>query len=170
MKNIQTRLLTVLIILFFSQKLVGMEYDMSNQEALIRNNEKIIKKYFEEAWNQGKLEVLDEIIAPNYVNHSPGMPNPIPGPDGLKPIIAGLRKAFPDLCFTIENMVITDSLVAIHCTMHGTHEGDLFGFPPTNREIKINQMQIERIQNGQIVEHWRQSDDLGMMKQLGQID
>lgn len=136
---------------------------------LIQSNEQIIKKYFNEAWNQGKLEVLDEIIAPNYINHTPGSPNPIPGPEGLKPIIASLRKAFPDLKFTIENMVISEEQVAIHCIMYGTHTGDLFGLPPTGKKVKVNQMQIERIKEGKIVEHWRQSDDLGMMKQLGQI-
>ena len=97
------------------------------------------------------------------------MPNPVPGPEGLKPIISALRKAFPDLCFTIENMVISETQVAIHCTMHGTHKGDLFGLAATGRKIKVNQMQIERIINGKLVEHWRQSDDLGMMRQLGQI-
>lgn len=136
----------------------------------IQQNEKIIKRYFEEAWNQGKLEVLDEIIAPNYVNHSPGMPNPPPGPEGLKPIIKGLRKAFPDLHFTIKNMVITENQVAIHSIMSGTHEGDLFGLPATGKKINVNQLQIERIENGKIVEHWRQSDDLGMMRQLGQMN
>ncbi|MES2122318.1 MAG: ester cyclase [Chlamydiota bacterium] len=134
-----------------------------------QQNEEIIKKYFEEAWNRGNLDVLDEIIAPNYLNHSPGMPNPPPGPEGLKPIIRGLRKAFPDLHFTIENMVVTAHQVAIHSIMHGTHQGDLFGLPPTGKKVKVNQMQIERIVDGKIVEHWRQSDDLGMMKQLGQI-
>lgn len=135
-----------------------------------QQNEKIIKRYFEEAWNQGKLEVLDEIIAPDYVNHSPGMPNPLPGPEGLKPIIEGLRKAFPDLHFTIENMVVTENQVAIHSIMSGTHEGDLFGLPATGKKVNVNQLQIERIENGKIVEHWRQSDDLGMMRQLGQIE
>ncbi len=133
----------------------------------IQQNETLIKRYFEEVWNQGQLEVLDEIMSSDYLNHSPGMPNPQPGPEGLKPIIAGLRKAFPDLHFSIENMVVTENQVAIHCTMHGTHTGDLFGLPPTGKKIKVNQMQIERIQNGKIVEHWRQSDDAGMMRQLG---
>lgn len=134
----------------------------------IQHNEQIIERYFDEVWNQGKLNVLDEIIDPKYVNHSPGMPNPEPGPAGLKPIIAGMRKAFPDLCFNIENMVVTEEQVAVHCTMHGTHTGDLFGLAATGKKIIVNQMQIERIQNGKIIEHWRQSDDLGMMKQLGQ--
>jgi steroid delta-isomerase-like uncharacterized protein len=134
----------------------------------IEHNELLIKRYFNEVWNQGKLEVLDEIMSPNYINHSPGTPNPVPGPEGLKPIIAGLRKAFPDLHFTINNLVITEQQVAVHCTMQGTHNGDLFGMPATGKKVTVNQMQIERIKQGKITEHWRQSDDLGMLKQLGQ--
>ncbi len=135
----------------------------------IELNEKIIRRYFDEVWNQGKLEVLDEIIAATYVNHSPGMPNPILGPEGLKPIITELRKAFPDLHFTIENMIVAEKQVAIHCTMYGTHEGNLFGLLPTGKKVKVNQMQIEYIEDGKIIAHWRQSDDLGMLRQLGKI-
>lgn len=135
---------------------------------ILQQNEKIIQRYFEEVWNQGKLDVLDELLDPTYSNHSPGMPNPPPGPAGLKPIIAGLRKAFPDLHFTIENMIVTEQQVAVHCTMRGTHKDDLFGLPATGKKVVVNQMQIERIKNGKIIEHWRQSDDLGMMKQLEQ--
>jgi steroid delta-isomerase-like uncharacterized protein len=132
-------------------------------------NEQLIIKYFEEVWNKGKLEVLDDIIAPNYINHSPGMENPPPGPEGLKPIVAAIRKAFPDLNYVIENIVVSDSQVAVHTTMHGTHTGDFFGIAPTNKTIKVSQMQIERIENNKIVEHWRVTDDLSMMRQLGQI-
>lgn len=135
----------------------------------IEKNKILIERYFEEVWNQGKLEVLDEIIDADYINHSPGMPNPERGPQGLKPIVAGIRKAFPDLKFEIKNMVVTDEQVAIHCIMHGTHKADLFGIPPTGKVITVNQMQIERIIDGKIVEHWRQSDDLGLLQQLGQI-
>ena len=132
-------------------------------------NEKLIIKYFEDVWNNGKLEILDEIISPNYINHTPGMPNPLPGPEGLKPIVAGIRHAFPDLRYVIENMIVSDSQVAVHTTMHGTHTGDFFGLAPTNKVIKVSQMQIERIENNQIVEHWRVTDELSMLRQLDQI-
>ncbi len=135
----------------------------------MHQNEKIIRRYFDEAWNQGKLEVLDEIIDPNYINHSPGLPDPLPGPNGLKPIIAAIRTGLPDLHFQIEDLVITENKVAIRCTMQGTHLGDLFDIQPTGKKVKINQMQIEYIKDGKIFEHWRQSDDMGLMKQLGQI-
>jgi predicted SnoaL-like aldol condensation-catalyzing enzyme len=78
-------------------------------------NEQIIKRYFEEVWNQGKVDVLDEIVAPSYVNHNPGAPHCPPGPEGLKPIVLAIRQAFPDLNYTIENIVATESQVAVHC-------------------------------------------------------
>lgn len=100
---------------------------------------------------------------------NPGMPNPIPGPEGLKPIIKEIRKAFPDLKYVIENMVISDNQVAVHTIMHGTHTGDFFGIAPTNKKIKVSQIQIERIANNKIIEHWRVTDELTLLKQLGQI-
>jgi len=133
------------------------------------NNEQLIIRYFEEVWNQGKLDVLDEIISADYINHSPGMPNPPRGPEGLKPIVSAIRKAFPDLKYVIENMVISEHQVAVYTTMYGIHKGDFFGLAPTHKSIKVSQMQIERIANNKIIEHWRVTDDLTMMRQLGQI-
>jgi len=136
----------------------------------IAENRAIIERYFYQVWNQGQLEILDEIIDPGYINHSPGIANPEKGANGLKPIVSALRLGFPDLRFEIEDMVIADQKMAIRCTMYGTHLGDLFGIPPTGRSVKVNQFQIEHIKNGKIIEHWRQSDDIGMMRQLGQIE
>jgi predicted ester cyclase len=135
--------------------------------SLIEQNKQMISRYFEEVWNQGKLEVLDELIAPNYINHSPKAPNPKPGPEGLKPIVAALRKGMPDVKYTIQDMVVSSDKVAVRLIITGTHTGDLFGIAPTGKKVAFNQFQIERIENGKIVEHWRQTDDLGMMKQLG---
>ena len=137
--------------------------------SVIEQNTHLITRYFEEVWNQGKLDVLDEIMSADYINHSPGMPNPPRGPEGLKPIVAAIRDAFPDLRYEIKNMVVSDDQVAIHTIMHGTHKGDFFGIAPTGKTIAVAQMQIERIEDGRIVEHWRVTDDLNFMKQLGQI-
>lgn len=135
----------------------------------ISKNKTLIERYFEEVWNNGELDVLDDIIHQNYINHSPGMPNPEKGPAGLKPIVAAMRVGFPDLNFKIDDLIITDQNIAIRSTMSGTHAGELFGMPATGKKVVVNQFQFEHIQDGKIIEHWRQSDDLGMMKQLGQI-
>ena len=133
-------------------------------------NEALVRRYFTEVWNEGNVAVLDEIIASDYVNHSPGMPNPAPGPDGLMPIITAMRQGFPDLHYEILHLVVTDDQVAAHTLMQGTHTGNFFGMSPTDKKINVAQMQIEKISNGKIVEHWRVTDDMTFMKQLGQIE
>lgn len=133
----------------------------------IEQNKRLVTRYFDEVWNQGKLEVLNELIAPDYINHSPGAPNPKPGPEGLKPIVEAIRKGIPDVKYTIQDMVVAPDKVAVRVVMTGTHTGDFFGIAPTGKRVTVNQFQIERIENGKIVEHWRQTDDLGMMRQLG---
>ena len=135
----------------------------------LEKNKALVTRYFEEVWNQGKLEVLDEIIDSDYINHSPGMPNPHPGPEGLKPIVSAIRQAFPDLKYVIKNMVISEEQVAIHTTMQGTHLGNFFGLVPTGKMIKVSQMQIEQIKNDKIIAHWRVTDDLALLRQLGQM-
>jgi predicted ester cyclase len=127
----------------------------------------LARRYFEEVWNRGQVDVLDELLAPEYVNHTPSFGNPPPGPNGLKPIVLAMRRAFPDLHFTIEDVVATPDAVAVRTTMTGTHTGDLFGTAPTYRRIKVMQIQIERVRGGRIVEHWRVTDELTLMRQLG---
>ncbi|HET9444876.1 MAG TPA: ester cyclase [Steroidobacteraceae bacterium] len=130
-------------------------------------NEQLARRYFEEVWNRGKLDVLDELLAPNYINHTPSSPDPAPGPDGLKPIVLAMRRAFPDLRYEIKDVVATEESVVIRVVMTGTHRGDLFGLAPTNRRVTVNQINIERIENGRIAEHWRVTDELTLMRQLG---
>jgi steroid delta-isomerase-like uncharacterized protein len=127
----------------------------------------LARRYFEEVWNQGKVEVLDELLSPDYVNHTPSAGNPPAGPDGLKPIVLAIRRAFPDLHYTIEDVIVAADVVVIRTTMTGTHEGALFGIPPTHRKVKVMQIQIERVRDGRIIEHWRVTDELTLMRQLG---
>lgn len=130
-------------------------------------NERLIRIYFEEVWNKGRLEVLDDIVAPDYVNHSPGVPNPIPGPEGLKPIVKAMREGFPDLHYTIEDIVVAAEKVAVRVTMRGTNTGPFFGAAPTGRKVVVGQMQIEWIKDGKISQHWRRTDDVTLGWQLG---
>ena len=131
-------------------------------------NKAVLQRYFMEGWNQGRLDVFDEIIHQNYQNHNPYTPNLMPGAQGVKATVALLRVAFPDLKFVIENQVVTDLKVATRCTMYGTHQGALLGIPPTGKRVAVKQFQIDRFVDGKIIEHWRVSDSLGMLRQLGQ--
>jgi predicted ester cyclase len=80
-----------------------------------------------------------------------------------------LRTAFPDLQFTIEELVAEGGTVAGRLTMSGTHEGPLMGTPPTGRFVRQDQMHLVRFRDGKAVEHWGVRDELGMMRQLGVI-
>jgi steroid delta-isomerase-like uncharacterized protein len=129
----------------------------------------LARRYFEEVWNQGKVDVLDELLAPDYVNHTPSVGNPPPGPNGLTPIVLAIRRAFPDLHFTIEDVIQTADAVVIRTRMRGTHRGDFFGIAPTHRTVDVMQIQIERVRNNRITEHWRVTDELTLMRQLGVV-
>jgi steroid delta-isomerase-like uncharacterized protein len=124
-------------------------------------------RYYEEIWNQGRLEVCDELIAPDYVNHSAPLPGLPPGPGGLRQIVAAVRRAFPDLHYTIEDMVLGGEKAALRTTMRGTHRGDFLGVAPTGRKVEVRELQIEHFRDGQIVAHWHLIDDLGLRRQLG---
>jgi steroid delta-isomerase-like uncharacterized protein len=133
------------------------------------NNRRLIQRYFKEVWNEGRLDVLDELLTPDYINHSPGVPNPRPGPADLKPIVASMRAGIPDLHYTILDLVVAEDKVTAFVRMTGTHRGDFFGIPPTGRSIDVRQMQIEWIRGGRICQHWRITDDLTLLRQLGQL-
>jgi steroid delta-isomerase-like uncharacterized protein len=129
--------------------------------------ETVIRRYFLELFNQGRLELVDELLHPEYVNHSPGSPALPRGRAGVAIVVEALRRAMPDLHYEIEDMVVGHDSVAVRATLTGTQHGELFGLPPTGKPIAVTQMTFERFQDGKIVAHYRQTDDLGMLRQLG---
>jgi steroid delta-isomerase-like uncharacterized protein len=127
----------------------------------------IMGRYYEEIWNQGRLEVCDQLIAPDYVNHSAPLPGLPAGPGGLKQIVAAVRRAFPDLHYTIEDLVVGGEKAALRTTMRGTHQGAFLGVAPTGRQVEVQELQIEHLRDGQIVAHWHLIDEQGLQRQLG---
>ena len=133
-------------------------------------NKVIVRRFFEEAFEQGNLAVLDEILAPNSVssgpNALPGMPT---GPEGAKMTITMYRNAFPDLHFTIDEQIAEGNTVVTRWAAHGTHNGELAGVPATGKQATVVGMGVDRIENGKIVESWGLFDQFGMLQQLGVI-
>ena len=120
-----------------------------------------------EAFNQGKLEVIDEVIADNHIDHAvlpPGLP---PGKEGLKLLAKGLRSAFPDLKITIDLQVAEGDLVVAHATTTGTMKGEFAGMPPSGKTATWESIHIARVKDGKVVEHWAVQDQLSMLQQLG---
>jgi steroid delta-isomerase-like uncharacterized protein len=133
-------------------------------------NKAIVRRIFEEAFGQGNLAVLDEIIAPDQVNGGPGaLPEMPPGPEGNKMLITAYRNAFPDLHFTVDEQIAEGNMVVTRWTAHGTHNGELAGIPPTGKRATVVGMGVDRVENGKIVASWGLFDQFGMLQQLGVI-
>lgn len=128
--------------------------------------ESLIRRIFDEAFNQGNLAVVDELISLDHLAHTAfgGAPH---GPGGLKWLIAMFRTAFPDLHCTVEDEISVADQFAAHWTMRGTHKGFFMGNAPTGRQIDVQAMIFGRIANGQIVEDWTLIDQMGILQQLG---
>lgn len=130
-------------------------------------NKAVVRRIFEEGFNQNKPSVWDELIAPTYVNHD--LPAPAPGSEGFK-IVAGMfTAAFPDLHVTLEDELAEGDRVATRGYFTGTHKGTFQGIPPTGKPIKVPYIDIWRLENGKAVENWVQMDQMGLMQQLGVI-
>ena len=126
----------------------------------------LIRRIFYEAFNQGNLEIVDDLLAPNHYAHVSvgGAPN---GPQGLKLMIAIFRTAFPDLLCTVEDEIEGSDKFAVRWSMHGTHLGMFLGNSPTGRKINVPGIIFGRIKNGRIIEDWTLTDQLGILEQLG---
>lgn len=125
-------------------------------------------RWFDEIWNQGRLETADELLAPGAVVHDPGIAgHDANDPSDLKEQVQTLRGAFPDLHIHVDEIVCEGDYVAMRCTASGTHLGDGLGIPPTGREIRIQGMSMGRWENGRLCEGWNQFDLMSLFRQLG---
>jgi steroid delta-isomerase-like uncharacterized protein len=131
-------------------------------------NKIVSRRLNEEAFNQGKIDVIEELVAPTCVNHDPATGD-TKGPEGTRELIEGYRSAFPDLKITIEEQIAEGDLVASRWTGTGTHKGELLGIAATGKETTVTGITIEKVKDGKIVESWTNWDTLGLMRQLGVI-
>lgn len=132
-----------------------------------KENERLVRRIYEELWNERKLEVADEIIAERATNYDTGLA-PMPfGPEEMKGTVRMVTAAFPDNRHEIEEVIAEGDGVVLRCTLTGTHEGPFMGIPPTGRRIEVTEIHIYRLKDGKAVEHRVGRDDLGAMRQLG---
>jgi steroid delta-isomerase-like uncharacterized protein len=128
-------------------------------------NKAIVRRAFEEPW-KGNLDVIDELIATQYIGHDPANPEPLRGPAGVKEFISTYRAAFPDARITVEQQLAEGDLVATRWTGRGTHEGELMGISPTGKRVTVSGLTISRLEDDKIVEEFQNWDTFGMMQQL----
>jgi predicted ester cyclase len=135
----------------------------------IEENKAIVLRYHEELFNKGNLAAADEIFDPNYLHYTfdkMGLPR---GPEGFKQYASMMRTAFPDAQITIEDQIAEGDKEVHRIIMRGTHKGDFMDIAPTNKQVELTVIAIDRISGGKVVESWAEIDMLGMMQQLGVI-
>ncbi len=133
-------------------------------------NKAIVRRFVDEVQSQHKLDVLDELFAPDIVNHSEatGVSLP-PGVEGFKAFLGMMFVAFPDVRATINNQVAEGDRVVTHKTFRGTHQGEFMGIAPTGKTVEIEGMDVFRIVEGKCTDHWGVFDQLGMLQQIDAI-
>ena len=130
-------------------------------------NKALLRRVYEEIYNQRNLAVIDELAVPNFVFHNASMA--IQGLEAYKQFVSMFFSAFPDSHFTVEDMIAEGDRVVVRHTFRGTHKGDFMGIPPTGKQVTVTGISLSRLANGKGVEAWFNGDDLGLMQQLGVI-
>jgi len=130
-----------------------------------KENENVFRRLIEEGFNKGNLAALDELFAPNFIEHQDGFVPP--NVEGVKRAIVNLRTPFPDLKLTIEEIIASGDKTWARITARGTHQAPFMGRPATGKSFTIAVIDICRFEKGKIVEHWGVADRLSLMGQLG---
>ena len=131
------------------------------------HNKALIRRFYDEAWNAGKVHVVLEIFADDYIRHDLRPTSPPPGAPGMRKIASDFPAEFLDLRMEVELMVAEDDLVAARWTSTGTNTGAWGGHPPTGKRATFSGVNIFRIRGGKVIEIWNHRDDLGLQQQLG---
>ena len=128
--------------------------------------ERVVRRLFEVGFSAGDLSVIDEVVAPDFVEHQRGATS---GRDGIKGLIRHLRTWFPDLKLNIEDSVVSGDTMWARVVARATNTEPVMGKPPTGKPIQIDIIDICRVVDGKIVEHWGMPDQLAMLEQIGVI-
>lgn len=137
---------------------------MSVDREPIERNIAAMRRLIEEGFSRGNVDVCDELVAPDAIEHQRGLKD---GIDGAKETIRTLHEWFSDFELTIDELVAQGDQVWIRATGRGINTGSVFGRPPTGRRVEITVFDQTRFRDGRLVEHWGVPDQLGLLMQLG---
>ena len=129
----------------------------------------VVRRLIDEGFSQGHLDVCDELIADEIVEHQDYGPGHPPGAAGVKAVVTSLRRAFSDFKLEIEDMVVAGDTVWTRNVATGTNDGPYMGYPPSGRSFRVYVFDVMRVVGGRVVEHWGVPDRVGALFQLGAI-
>jgi steroid delta-isomerase-like uncharacterized protein len=133
----------------------------------IEDNKALVRRFVELVQSEHKVQLVDELFSPEFIDHYAGAAPPYR--ESAKRFFAMIFAAFPDVRATIHEQTAEQDKVWTRKTFHGTHLGPFMGVAPTGKKISVDVMDVFRIENGKIAEHWGVSDMLGLMQQIGVI-
>lgn len=136
---------------------------------MVADNAGLVRRGIEEILNRGDYAVAGEIFTPDFVFHTPAQPEPFHGPAGFNAYVSMIRAAFPDIRFTIEDILAVDDTVVARWSARLTHHGEFFGIPPTRKKATLTGIHIYHCRDGRIAEEWQELNALGLMQQLGAL-
>jgi len=133
----------------------------------IENNKVLAKKWILEGWNQNRnREVVAEVFAQNWKDGNPSFPDQPSGIDGAMYYVEVYRNIFPDIQFTLTQLIAEEEIVCFRFKAEATHRGEFMGIAPTGKRVKFSGIVIHRIENGRFAESWNEIDLLGIRQQL----
>jgi steroid delta-isomerase-like uncharacterized protein len=131
------------------------------------SNKALCRRFFEQVWNNRNLAAIDELFAPNYVRHAGTGPEFGTGPQSMHRMVNFYLGSFPDVRFTIDDVVAEQDKVVLRWTARATHQGQFEGIQPTGKAVNVSGTTLVRIAGGKIAEAWDNFDALGLLQQLG---
>jgi steroid delta-isomerase-like uncharacterized protein len=137
---------------------------------MAQENSALIRRWFEEVWNKGNMDAIDEMASPNVIGHGQAQHDTDIGLKEFRTFAVGLRTAFPDFKVTIDQVIEQGDKVVARWTTTMTHKGEFMGFAPTGKVVTITGTTIQRISDGKIVEGWDNWDQLGLLVQIGAVN
>jgi steroid delta-isomerase-like uncharacterized protein len=129
----------------------------------------IVRRFYDEVWNAGRLDVVDDLFVDHFVGHAPGG-EVSRGPGAVRDFVADWRSVVPDVQIDVHQQVGEGARVATRFTGHGTHQGAWLGIPPTGKEISLSGISITRVVDGRFVSEWGEFDVIGLLRQLGVVE
>lgn len=133
-------------------------------------NKALVRRAVADVFNAANLAAVDDLYAPDFVNHAPPSLGPeVRGRATARLFAAAWHVAFPDLHVAVEDEWVDGDTVVTRWTARGTHRGTLRGIPPTGQRVVVMALEVSRIADGKIAEQWLAFDTLGLLQQLGGV-
>ena len=136
---------------------------------MAQENSALIRRWFDEVWNHGRMDAIDEMASPDVIGHGQAQHDTDVGLEEFRRFAKDLLRAFPDMQVTIDQIIEQGDKVVARWTATMTHKGDFLGFAPTGRKATVTGTSIQRMSGGKIVEGWDNWDQLGLLVQIGAV-